>query len=69
LGSGDEDECPDCEGTGIVDIDIGGGNTVRGFCVCELGREKAEKAEMARDEEIDRKIDERIEQGRSRRKL
>jgi hypothetical protein len=48
----DEPECPDCNGDGHVDVDMGGGNTWTTFCSCAKGRELAEAEEKARNEKI-----------------
>jgi hypothetical protein len=45
--------CPDCNDTGYVDIDTGGGNSRKQFCTCPCGQELAEKDEKARAGEGD----------------
>jgi hypothetical protein len=42
-------DCLDCNGTGYVGIDIGGGDTRTEFCKCPKGQELAEADEKARE--------------------
>jgi hypothetical protein len=44
--------CPDCNGTGYVGIDTGGGNSRTTFCACPKGQELAEADEKARDSKV-----------------
>ena len=57
----DEDFCEDCEGTGYVDYDMGGGNTRKGYCDCPAGTERMAHDEALRDDYWDRKIHERMD--------
>jgi len=41
-------DCPDCNGTGFIDIDTGGGNSRTMFCKCPKGQELLEADEKAR---------------------
>jgi len=45
--------CPDCNDTGFVEVDAGGGNSRKQFCACPRGQELAEKDEKARAGEGD----------------
>lgn len=44
-----EDSCLECNGTGFVLVDIGGGNSCKRFCLCPKGDELFEKDIKARD--------------------
>ena len=48
----ENNECPDCNGNGFIDIDTGGGNSRTTFCSCEKGQELAEADEKAREDNI-----------------
>ncbi len=45
----DNHDCPDCNGTGFVEIDTGGGNSRKAFCKCPKGQEMLEADEKARE--------------------
>jgi len=48
----DDHDCQDCNGTGYVGIDTGGGNSRKEFCKCLKGQELAEADEKAREDNI-----------------
>ena len=45
-------DCPDCNGTGFVEVDTGGGNSRTTFCKCPKGQELLEADEKARDSKV-----------------
>jgi hypothetical protein len=45
----EDHDCPDCSGTGYIDIDTGGGNSRKAFCTCPKGQELLEADERARE--------------------
>jgi hypothetical protein len=48
----EDHDCQDCNGTGFVDIDTGGGNTRTEFCKCAKGQELAEADDRARESKV-----------------
>jgi hypothetical protein len=46
----ESDYCPDCENTGLVDYDVGGGNSKQRYCTCPIG----EAAEVLEREALER---------------
>ena len=57
--------CNECYGTGLVDIETGGGNTREQYCECYDGSRREEQDEVAYDKHVDDMVDRQIE----RRKL
>uniref|UniRef100_A0A6M3LDC2 Uncharacterized protein n=1 Tax=viral metagenome TaxID=1070528 RepID=A0A6M3LDC2_9ZZZZ len=57
--------CSECYGSGLVDIDVGGGNTREQYCECYDGSRRQEQDEAAYDKHVDDMVDRQIE----RRKL
>jgi len=64
--------CDECHGTGLVDIETGGGNTRGGYCDCCEGSQRQEQDEEAKDaywdRQVDRMHDDRIEDALMNRK-
>jgi hypothetical protein len=42
-------KCLDCNDAGLVDVDAGGGRTIKRYCKCAEGERLFEAAERARD--------------------